>query len=391
MVLDRLITSKIFSLKDKFPVLAITGPRQSGKSTLIQNIFPDKPYVTLEDPDIRSLATEDPRGFLSNYPDGAILDEVQHVPQLFSYIQGIVDKSDKTGMFILSGSQNFLLMESITQSLAGRVAIFRLLPFSYAELQDTKFKTGNTNQWIFKGGYPRIYDKNIAPADFYPNYIQTYLERDVRELKAVNDLPAFIKFLKMCAARVGNLLNISSLANDCGISPNTAKAWLSVLEASYVIYLLQPFHSNFNKRLIKSPKLYFYDTGLACSLLNIEKDEQLQTHFLRGGLFENMVIAETLKHFYNAGKQAPCFFWQDKLGREIDLILETANKIIPIEIKSGMTLSKDYFKNLSYWNKLSGNSEDNSFVVYAGIQDLKTKDGQYLTLKGLNTLIDHIL
>ena len=386
-MIQREISSKALALAQKFPIIVVTGPRQSGKSTLVKHIFAQKPYISLEDPDIRLLAETDPRGFLSNYPDGAILDEIQRTPKLFSYLQGIVDAKNQEGMFILSGSQNFLLLENITQSLAGRAAILKLLPFSTKELLLTEFKNLSINQLIFNGFYPRLFDKKIDPADYYPNYIQTYLERDVKTLKNINDLNVFTRFLKLCAARIGTVLNYSSLANDCGISVNTVKSWISILEASYVLYLLPPYYQNLGKRVIKSPKMYFYDTGLACALLNIQSAQQVESHYLRGGLFENLVLIEILKHYYNQGRNAPCSFWQDQIGREIDLIIEnTEGGISAIEIKSGMTISSDYFKNLKFWEKSNAESvKAKSYVVYAGTLSLQTQDGLLVPFSDLIT------
>ena len=387
-MIAREIAAKALLLAEKFPIVVITGPRQSGKSTLVKHLFAQKTYVSLEDPDIRLFSETDPRGFLDNYPQGAILDEVQRSPKLFSYLQGIVDAQNQEGMFILSGSQNFLLLENITQSLAGRAAILKLLPFSTKELATTPFKDLTINELIFNGFYPRLYDKKIEPTDYYPNYIQTYLERDVKTLKNINDLNVFTRFLKLCAARIGTVLNYSSLANDCGVAVNTIKSWVSILEASYVLYLLSPFYQNLGKRLIKSPKMYFYDTGLACSLLNIQSAQQVENHYLKGGLFENLVISEILKHYYNEGRNAPCSFWQDQTGREIDLIIEnTEGGVTAIEIKSGMTISSDYFKNLKYWKKLNPDLENaHSYVIYAGHLTLQTKDGTLLQFSDLDKI-----
>ncbi len=377
-MISRDYSDKILELSTKFPVITVTGPRQSGKSTLVQSLFSEKSYISLEDPDERAFASTDPRGFLSSYPKGAILDEVQHVPALFSYIQGIVDKANKPGMFILSGSQNFLLMEKITQTLAGRTAICQLLPLSKTELQKAKL-LGTSDQLIYTGGYPRIYDQQIAPADFYSGYVRTYLERDVRQVKNISDHSHFTKFIKLCAARLGSVLNLQSLANDCGISVNTAKSWLSVLQTGYIIYLLPPYHNNFNKRLMKSPKLYFYDTGLACYLLGIHNVEQVATHFLRGGLFENLIVTDIMKHFLNKGKEAPLYFWKDKTHKEIDLIVEKGNrKFSAIEIKSGETRTDDFFKNFDYWNSITGNTNADNTVVYAGLRKVTSSKGSYV-------------
>ena len=283
-MIDRTITGKLLAMGSKFPIVTLTGPRQSGKSTLLKSALPDYNYVSMEDPDSRLLAINDPRGFLKTYPDKTIIDEVQRVPDLFSYLQTHVDNENREGMYYLAGSQDFLLMPPISQSLAGRTAILKLLPFSHNELKLADLAPETSNEEIFNGGYPRIYDKRIHPSDFYPNYIQTYIERDLRLLKNIDNLSKFIRFIKLCAGRIGQLLNLSSLANEMGIAVSTVQSWLSVLEAAYIVYLLVPDHNNYAKRLVKSPKLYFYDTGLACSLLEIENASQLSTHYLRGGL-----------------------------------------------------------------------------------------------------------
>ncbi|HRZ97693.1 MAG TPA: ATP-binding protein, partial [Paludibacter sp.] len=319
-MIERELKTKLVALATKYPIVTLTGPRQSGKSTLLRNTFPEYNYVSLENTENRLLAQSDPNGFLATYADKTIIDEAQLVPVLFSYLQTHTDIQGKVGMYLLAGSQNFLLMESITQSLAGRTAVLKLLPFSRYELQNANVRKINIDEEIFTGCYPRIYDKKIYPTDFYPYYIQTYIERDVRQLKHIGDLNKFILFLKMCAGRIGQLLNLSSLANECGIAVTTAQSWISVLESSYIVYLLRPDHNNYSKRLVKTPKLYFYDTGLACSLLNIIHAEQISTHFLRGALFENMVINEFVKKSLNAGHEPQLSFWRDKTGNEVDLI-----------------------------------------------------------------------
>ena len=274
-MIKRTLQTKLLELIKKYPIVTLTGPRQSGKSTLLQHSFPDYKYVSLEDPDMHLFATDDPRGFLATYPDKTIIDEAQRVPSLFSYIQTHTDKEGREGMYLLAGSHNFLLMESINQSLAGRTAVLKLLPFSHTEMKDSGILPRSVDEEIFKGSYPRLYDKDIAPSDYYPFYIQTYVERDVRLLKNIGDLSKFIRFIKLCAGRIGQLLNISSLANECGVAVSTISTWISVLEASYICYLLKPDHNNYAKRLVKTPKLYFYDTGLACSLLDIRMHEQV--------------------------------------------------------------------------------------------------------------------
>ncbi len=348
-----------------YPVVAITGPRQSGKSTLAKHLFPNKPYLSLEDLDHRRFALEDPRGFLSQFPEGAILDEVQHCPDLFSYIQTLVDAQQKAALFILTGSQQFGLTAKLTQSLAGRVGFIQLLPFTYDELAKGHCAPTQLEKMLFSGSYPPIYDRNISPQSWYSDYVMTYVERDVRQLINIHDLYAFHRFLQMCAVRTGQLLNLSTLANDCGITHNTAKAWISVLEASYILFLLLPHHRNFNKRLIKSPKLYFYDTGLACLLAGVQQAEQLITHPLRGALFETWVVSELVKNRFNQGLLSNLYFWRDSQGHEVDILIEEGDNLIPIEVKAGQTIAKDYFDNLHYWRLLS-HQDQPAWLVYGG-------------------------
>jgi len=387
-MIQRDLAKKINELKSKFPILTLTGPRQTGKTTLLKSIYTDIPYVSLEDADNKNFAISDPRGFLANYPNGAVIDEIQNVPELFSYLQGVVDSKDIH--FALSGSQNFQLIEKITQSLAGRTASLKLLPFSYTELtQNNKFSFDSFEKIVFKGGYPRIYDKNINPIDFYPNYISSYIERDVRQIKNIENLNSFSTFLKLCAGRTGQLLNIQNLANDASISPNTAKSWLSVLEASYIIYTFQPHYKNFNKRLVKSPKLYFYDTGLASSLLDIESVTQLKSHYLKGGLFENYVVNEFLKRRFNSGKKSNLYFWQSKEKKEIDIIVDKGDTLLPIEIKSSKTRLPNLLDNLKYWQKLNTDQNINSNdlnVIYGGEDDMKTSNGNFVSWKNINSI-----
>jgi len=377
-MIRRILQDKIKQLAEKFPVISVTGPRQSGKTTLIKSTFPDWHYESLEDPDTRLFAITDPRKFLEG-EKRMIIDEIQRAPNLFSYIQSKTDKTNISGQFIISGSQSFLLNQHISQSLEGRVAILNLMPLSFSELLEHGINVPGYEKLIYQGFYPRLYDRNIEPGDFYPNYIQTYLERDVRLLQNIHDLNTFVRFLKLCAGRTGQLLNLNSLSNDCGVSPNTAKSWISVLEASYIIFLLQPHHENFNKRLVKMPKLFFIDTGLASSLLGIQSENQLNTHFLRGALFENFIISEFIKARLNNGLRNNCYFWRDNKGIEIDCIIENGNRLTPIEIKSGNTFSQDFFKNLNYWNKLSGNPSENSYVIYGGDSDRETQEGTLLS------------
>ncbi len=375
-MISRTLENKIKELATKFPVISLTGPRQSGKTTLVRHTFPGYHYVSLEEPDTRLNAQTDPRGFLRNHPDGLIIDEVQRVPELFSYIQSFADESDRTAQFILTGSQNFLLLEKISQSLAGRVAILKLLPFSLNELDKANIRYSHFDPFLLQGFYPRLYDKKIAPDDYYPNYIQTYIERDVRQIINITDLNVFTRFLKLCAGRIGQLVNLSSLGQEAGITHATARAWISLLEASYIVFLLHPHHRNFNKRLVKSPKLYFYDTGLACSLLGIREVTQVETHYLRGSLFENLVIADIFKSFTNTGKEPPITFWRDKTGHEIDLLVESGNDLHPVEIKSSQTISPNFFKDLNFYKDVSGMQEKPAMLIYGGDKDQTWHDIQ---------------
>lgn len=374
-MIPRELAPHIQRLFARFPVLMLTGPRRSGKTTLLKSLFPEKPYVNLEDPDTRLFASRDTRAFLGNYPQGAIIDEAQHVPDIFSYIQGIVDLAEQPGLFILSGSQSFTLHSGISQSLAGRTAIVRLLPLSLNESGKAGYALKSLEETLFNGRYPEVVTQKIAPEDYYANYLQTYVERDVRQLRNIGDLNTFVRFVKLCAGRIGQLLEYSSLANDVGIAVNTAKAWISLLEASYVVFLVPPYTRSFNKRLIKSPKLYFTDTGLACSLLNIESPEQLHSHYLRGGLFENLVMLEFLKSRLHQGKRPNLYFWRDQRGREIDLVLEQANEMRLIECKSAGTYHPDFFSGIRYLRKISGNAFSDATVVYGGKQELRLSDG----------------
>ena len=349
-----------------FPVIAITGPRQSGKTTLARAAFPDKPYLSLEDPDMRLLAESDPRGLLSRFPDGVILDEVQRTPELLSYLQTFVDAETIPGKYVLTGSQQFGLLSGITQSLAGRVGMVQLLAFGMEELQVAAKLPENLDQLLFQGFYPPLYDRDIFPGDWFAGYVGTYVERDVRQLLSVRDLSTFQRFLKMCAARTGQLLNLSSLAADCGITHNTASAWLSVLEASYIVFLLRPYYRNFNKRLVKTPKLYFCDTGLAGWLLGIREPMQIAFHAQRGALFENLVVMEALKSYLNRGLPPDIYFWRDSRGLEVDLLLESAEELKPVEIKAGQTIAADFFHSLKKWCELSGRGEKPAWLVYGG-------------------------
>ncbi len=382
-MIKRTLQTRLLELAKKYPIVTLTGPRQSGKSTLLRHSFPDYKYISLEDPDMRLFATDDPRGFLSTYADKTIIDEAQRVSSLFSYIQTHVDKENREGMYLLAGSHNFLLMESVSQSLAGRTAILKLLPFSHVEMKEGGILPGTVDKEIFKGGYPRIYDKELMPSDYYSFYIQTYIERDVRLMKNIGDLSKFIRFIKLCAGRIGQLLNLSSLANECGVAVSTISAWISLLEASYICYLLKPDYNNYAKRLVKTPKLYFYDTGLACSLLDIRTPEQVATHFLRGGLFENLVINEFIKAAYNKGEEPNLTFWRDSTGNEVDLLQYIDGEQYAYEIKSGATFSPEFFKGISKWGKLSGIGKQQCFAIYNGEREITTSAGKLITWSNL--------
>lgn len=348
------------------PVVAVTGPRQSGKSTLVQQIFPAYKYINLEDIEQRQFAVHDPKGFLLNLGEKAIIDEIQHVPALLSYIQVKVDREKIAGQFIISGSQNLLLMESVSQSLAGRVSIFNLLPFSLEEIKDSSFAMSAYEDYIFKGFYPRIYDLELDPTPWLLDYIQTYVERDLRQVLNVSDLGAFRQFLEICAGRIGQLVNLSEIGNLVGVSYQTINKWLSVLQTSFIIYLLRPYHKNFNKRIVKTPKLYFYDTGLACALMNLKNTEDLNRHFAKGALFENFIINEILKNHLNRNLYPKAYFWNAAGAHEIDLLLDQGASLVPVEIKSGRTITSNYFDALKYFQPLSGVQPENSYLVYGG-------------------------
>lgn len=367
MSLIRNIYFAMQKMAGKYPILALTGPRQSGKTTMLKTMFSDYRYVNLENPDIRQYAENDPNGFLKEFDKYVIFDEVQRVPALFSYLQAIVDDSGTMGQFILSGSQNFHLMQNITQSLAGRVAIFKLFPFDNTELKSGGWF--NEDDYLFnltKGFYPAIYDRDIPSKTFYSNYVQTYIQRDVTELVNIRDLRSFQNFLGLCAARSGQLLNLNALANECGISQPTAKSWLSALENSYILFQLYPYHNNFSKRIVKTPKLYFYDSGLLCYLLKINNKEQLQTHSLKGNLFENMMISEYVKQMYHQNNLKDLWFWRDSAGHEVDFMIEDDNGFQIVEFKASMTVLSDMFKGLDYFEKLSGWDNLSKSLVYAG-------------------------
>jgi len=365
-MIQRGAANKIKQLARKFPAVGLLGPRQSGKTTLAKELFPNKPYISFENQDNVLLATKDPRAFLGQYKNGAIFDEIQRVPQLLSYMQGVIDaQPNKVGLFIITGSQNLLLLESISQTLAGRIAFIHLLPFSFTELEGSKYGKQSLNKLILNGGYPRLYDKKINPVDYYPNYLLTYVERDVRQIKNISNLALFQRFLKVCASRVGQEVNYTSIGNDTGVDQKTIMSWFGILEASFIAFRLQPFYKNLGKRLTQMPKLYFYDTGLCCSLLELETESHVNTHPLRGALFENLIILELLKARYNNGQRGNLFYWRDRTGNEIDVLIDQSSQVIPVEIKTASTFNTDYVKGINYWKKVNPDTKK-AFVIYTG-------------------------
>lgn len=386
-LINRTVETVLQNLAGTYPVVTITGPRQSGKTTLCRKVFAHKPYANLESPDVRQFALDDPRGFLAQYPDGAVLDEIQRAPELVSYIQPMVDEDRRDGLFILTGSQQFEVSNTINQSLAGRTALLKLLPFSIPEVESS-FSLPDTDRLLYHGFYPRLWDKGLNPTQALGDYFQTYVERDLRQLLAVKDLNLFQRFIQLCAGRIGQLLNVNSLANDTGVSHTTARNWLSLLEASYIVFLLQPYHRNISKRLVKSPKLYFFDVGLAAFLLGIENEKQVSRDPLRGSLFENMVIAEALKYRFNQGQKSNFYFYRDSKGNEVDLLQVSGSVLFPIEIKAGMTINRDYFKGLNHFAKVfPGDTPGGAGLVYDGRDVQKRSDVYIVTVRHLSDLL----
>ncbi len=384
-MIPRRIESKMLDMAAKFPIVSLTGPRQSGKSTLLKESFAEYRYVSLEDPDVRAFAYDDPRSFLKLYDNHVVIDEAQNAPDLFSYLQSAVDKTGDPGQYILSGSQNFLMMQHISQSLAGRVAVFKLLPFSYRELAEAGRSPSEIEDWMWTGGYPRIYDRDINPNDYFPHYVQTYLDRDVRQLGSVRNLTAFNAFVRLCAANIGGIMNITSLANTCDIDVKTAREWLSILETSYLVFRLPPYHKNFGKRLAKRPKLYFYDTGLACNLLGIQAPERLRQHEKRGALYENAVIAELMKRILAQGRSPELYYWRDANQKEVDLLIDENGMLSQAwEIKSSATYKPSQFSTLESVASLANLPPEHRSVVYAGNDSFETKHGTVMTLADID-------
>ncbi|MBL7822500.1 MAG: ATP-binding protein [Saprospiraceae bacterium] len=379
----RAIKKEIDIYIHKYPILVLTGPRQSGKTTFLKTHFPDYVYVSLENIDNRRFATQDPDGFLKQFSRYVIFDEAQRVPELFSYLQTKVDEDKIMGQYILSGSQNFHLMQSISQSLAGRVALFKLLPFDIKEMQNAKWLNDDYAVNLYKGFYPAIYDRDIPSKVFYSNYLQTYVERDLSELIQVKDLRLFRNFISLCAARAGQLLNLNSIANECGISQPTARSWISVLETSYIVYQLQPYYANFNKRITKSSKLYFYDTGLLCHLLKIKDADSVKFSPYKGSLFENYVINEYIKQNYHQNLLLDFWFWRDAIGHEVDLIWQNSEMLNLVEIKASETIMPDMFKGLKYFEKLKHEMIESKTLVHSGLFNQERSAGSVKSWKSI--------
>lgn len=383
--LARTIEDELKKMANLYPVITLTGPRQSGKTTVLRHLFPDKPYYNLESPDILQVIQSDPRGFLRENHKGAILDEIQKYPELVSYLQADVDENENTGRFILSGSENLSLSHTVSQTLAGRTAMLLLYPLSIEELRKVTLAF-DANDYIYSGFYPRTYKKHMSPTIMYRDYLQTYVERDVRQLSAIKDLSLFQKFLVICAGRIGQMLNYNAVANEVGVSNNTIKQWLSVLEASYVITLLRPYYNNINKRVVKSPKLYFVDVGLASFLLGIHTVQQVKRDPLRGALFENLVVMDLIKMFTHRGKLPSLYYYRDNNQNEVDVLIKTHDDIVPIEIKSSETLHPQFAKGLNYFNKMVGRMPQ-GYIVYAGSEAISNMQGyRILNYRNLNTL-----
>ncbi len=384
MIVERTIRTKLLQLLKSFPVVTLTGCRQCGKSTLLKNLLPDYAYISLEDLDLRQMAKEDPRHFISIYSKNVIIDEIQQVPELLSYLQSHIDFVNEAGMYVITGSHNLLLMQSISQSLAGRTALLTLAPFSTKELNASNLLPATVNEMLYNGSFPRIYDKHIEPSDFYPSYIQTYIERDVRTLRNITDYSSFTRFIKLCAGRCSQILNVTALAEDAGITRKTAESWLSVLEASYIIYMMKPYYKNFGKRIIKNPKLYFYDTGLVSSLLGITAAGQMETFYMRGALFENFIVSELLKRRLFSGKSDELYFWRDSNGVEVDVIEEDSLELKAYEIKASETMNTAFFSNIKKIRDLAGIKTENTAVIYSGKSIPASKEnGAYICWKEL--------
>jgi predicted AAA+ superfamily ATPase len=384
-MINRIVEKEAVRLSKQYPVLTIVGPRQSGKTTLCQKVFEEYSYVSLENLEEREQAIHDPKSFLARFKEPLIIDEIQRVPSILSYIQTRVDSSKKNGSYILTGSQQFELMESLSQSLAGRTAILKLLPLTIKELHDHYKIYNSLEDYLYTGFYPRIYDQNLNPTESNSFYLSTYVERDIRSLINIKDFLLFDRFLKVCASRTGQLLNMTSIGNECGISHNTVNQWLSLLEASFIVYRVPPHFRNFSKRIIKSPKLFFYDVGFASYLLGIEAKEQLINHPLKGALFETLAVGELLKARYNAVKGSNLFFFRDSLGNEVDCLLDHGSYCVPVEIKSSQTINESFFTNLQFYNSLQQNAAK-PVLVYAGDESYSREAAEVVSYRNLHEI-----
>ncbi|MCK5589183.1 MAG: ATP-binding protein [Candidatus Pacebacteria bacterium] len=384
---SRSVVKIIKKLIKSFPVVSITGPRQSGKTTFLKHNYPNYKYYNLEDPVVLDRIKADPKEILGDKNTKIIFDEVQRMPELLSYIQAHVDETQKLGNILISGSQNLLVSDKISQSLAGRAAYQTIYPLSTLELKKNNLYNQNKYTQMFFGGYPGIYSRKVNPNLFFRQYIATYVERDVRNIKNITNLAQFQKFIKLLAGRVGQVLNIASLANDTGISPNTAEEWISILEASYIVFRLQPYYANTNKRLIKSPKVFFYDTGLLCALLDIDSEKELETHFSIGHIFENFIISDCIKLINNRQLAVKLYFFRDKHGNEVDLILDNGSTQVPIEIKLSSTFNDNFLKGLEYWKNNFGNNETKPILIYGGNEEFKLKQNKIISWGNIENIL----
>ena len=384
-MIDRIAENDAIRLSKQYPVLTIVGPRQSGKTTLCQKAFTEHAYVSLENLEERELALHDPKSFLARFKDPLIIDEIQRVPSILSYIQTKVDSSKKNGSYILTGSQQFELMETLGQSLAGRTAILRLLPLTIKELYNHYKIYNSLEEYLYTGFYPRVYDQQLNPTEASSFYLSTYVERDIRSLINIKDYLLFERFLKVCASRTGQLLNMTSIGNDCGLSHNTVHNWLSLLEASFILYRVPPHFRNYSKRLIKAPKLFFYDVGFAAYLLGVERKEQLVNHPLKGALFETLVMGELLKARYNAVKGNNLYFFRDNSGHEVDCLLDQGSYCVPIEIKSSQTINENFFANLKFYNGLQQNAAK-PILIYGGDESYVRESAEVVSYRELHNI-----